>query len=120
MGYNACLSGLAFLLSLEEITSSSVSVQGMAWVFLLRYDIEGTEIGTPINRFPEDYEGYNGGQSYANRMWRATVLLQLELRRAMNTAKVSTRIFGHVRKSLNMNREEWDFCEELREHEQHK
>jgi hypothetical protein len=102
--------GLAFLFSHEEIRASCITIQGMERAYLLRYDFEGKEIHeASIFRFPDDYDDYGGSQSYASRMWRAIVLLQLELRRAMNTAKVSTGLFGRVRRTFNMNREEWDF-----------
>ena len=104
---STAIKDLAFLFSYEEITSSVLSLQGMARVFLLRYDDLGNNVSS-ICPFPEDFSNCLG-ESYANRMWSAIVIVHTELRKAMNTSRLSTGIIGRNKKTINLCKEAWNY-----------
>jgi hypothetical protein len=73
----------------------------MSQALMIRYTEEGAELEC-FYSFPDDYDSFdeNYSISYPKLIWQALSTIQLEVRRAMNTAKSSSGLYGQQKRKI--------------------
>jgi hypothetical protein len=82
----------------------------MSQALIIRYTEEGAELEC-FHSFPDDYDDFdkNYSISYPKLIWQALSTIQLEVRRAMNTAKGSSGLYGQQRRKISLSQEIWSY-----------